>query len=864
MGRKQRYYTQEELDNWEENGKFRAMVKIERFVYQEDNFYILGVAPIKIIQGKPCYNQYGNITVKGYMTEPPRLRQEYMLVGQLVYRQKDGKYEPSYNTIYFGEEIISMEDKTVQRDFLKKILTPAQYTKLYAAFEDPFEIIKNKDKDTLCKASGIKEYTAQKIIDSYFSKIGQGSLLAFIERCQINIGSLSEIINAFGSAEGALFAIKENPYSLLKVKGFGFKKTDAFALKMGISPTSPYRYKALIMYLIEKAPGGQTYVTGDYLQTQVRLFFQEHYIVDVFQTACLQLQREGWLFINEFRTLFASMQNMFIESRIYKELMRLQNAPSILSPVENVEEKLQKIEEKQGFPFTQEQRDTIQMVLDNNVVIITGKGGTGKTSVANGFLNIIPKNELKYCLCALSGRAACRIAEVSGLEASTIHKLLTKSSLSSANVVVLDEATMVETELFYKLIKDIPDGCKLIVMGDIAQLETIGKGNVFGDLLDTISKETKRTVLPVSKLTQIHRQAADSGIIVEAAKVAEGLRITPQFWTGTEKRGIKQDLLLDIFNYDETYKDKSIEKVINYWLESFRELKDIRKIAVLTARRETNTLNVRVLNEQIQQLYNPSDGIKSEIRYRKRIQEKKDDFRVVEKGEKEPEYYIVQFREGDRVMNTRNNYAAISMAPEFDPVMLLHSDNKNYLDTMSYHCRFEKIPIFNGFLGTIEQVSEFGMIINFDAVGRVFIDVADFNDIDLGYASTVHKYQGSECHTVIFAVDRSSGIGGDSALVTRQLVYTGITRAREQCILVTDDDTLEAAIIRNNKVSTKCTLLKRFIEGSVPMPTLEQDKEYADLLEFRRKKRIREEEAQAEWDDMKYSIDEDETFEMLW
>lgn len=855
VGLNTKKYTTEELENWIEAGKLRAKIIPTKYVYVGDNdFYIIAARVPKTIQGKACLGLYWTITIKGHFPDgAPMLRKEYMFVGQLSWDEAR-QYDPFYTCIYLGDEIISMDDVNAQKDYLRRVLTTSQYDKLFSTLKDPFAVLKAGDIETLCKVPGIQQKTAEKLIFRYQEKLEQASLLAFVERCGINLNSFQEIINYFGSAEAAIAKIRENPYSLTEVPGYGFKKTDMFALKMGVNPTSVYRYKALITHLIDTAIGGVTYVKGSWLKEQMAEYLGEYYILETFKNAAMQLRAENKLFFTPDNTLFALMENMFLESRILKEMIRLRDAESILKPIPNeeMETKIRDIEVAQGFTFTDEQRDAIYKVMNNNVLIITGSGGTGKTSVTNGFLNIVDKDELQACLCALSGRAACRISEVSGLEASTIHKLLSTNRLSSANVVVLDEATMVDTTLFYNLVKDIPDGCKFIIMGDIAQLETIGKGNVFGDLLLANSKD-KKNVLPTVRLTKIHRQAATSGIITESFNISRGTHITPALWNGKVKKGEKQDLLLDIFNYDETDREISARKVIDYWEKAYAELKDIKKIAVVTARRANAVLSTQSLNEHIQELYNPAAEGKHEVVFYKTISSKKNDNKLQSNGEQEYKKYAMVLRQGDRVMNLRNNYTALQVLPDIDPLMLLSAETDQYLERLSMTITLPKIAIYNGYLGTVLDVSPNGMIVDFDLIGRVFLTPTDFQDIDLGYASTVHKYQGSECHTVIFAIDKSAGVGFDNSMVTRQLLYTGMTRAREDCIMVADDYTLSFGT-QHDKVGEKQTLLKHFISGALPMPSLEQDVEYADLLEKRRKYKEAERQAQLQWEKEKIKI----------
>ena len=1174
--------TQEDINNMQDEGKLRAIVTITRILFERDNFQIISAAVVNVKQGTPFFssNYRGKktITIKGHFDVLKNAGETCVLVGQLKPAQSN--YPPFYHSYYLGEafEIDTPEE---QHAFLSGILTETQVDNLYKVFPNPFEIIRQKDIKALQKVHGIGEYKAQKIVEKYEQNIHKGVLIAHFQKYDIPQGTIDSIINYYGTAEKALEEIKINPYVLTKVRGIGFAKADKIALRMGIDPNSIYRYKAYIVYALKKlAEQGHTYESGSIFMNDTRNFFGfVEFSADTFKQAMKELKQEKIIYYPDIPkpTFFALRYYFLLESRIYKELWRIQNAPNQTANMQDLDERIADIEQQQGIVFTDEQREAIKTVMNNNLAIITGKAGcvdcdteyfngkqwkkiseytegeqvlqynpetgeasltlpeayikepcdtmwhfetkygldqtlseehrnlvispkgvqkvintvdlvekmnnnqfydrfittfsysgmgldltdeqirvmcaiicdgsfsadrpnnlfcrfhlkkdrkknrlrqllkqanigwkehnsaaqgytdfyftaprreksfteqwykctseqlsivcdevlhwdgaingnrktfsttikqtadfiqfaftsigkratifiqdrrnkerknskyqyktveytvsitdrilcgvttdkrqthtptkavkvtptdltkycftvpndtlvlrrnnkifitknSGKSTVSNGFLKLMPEGS-NPILCALSGRAACRIGEISNIEASTIHRLLPQGSLKdeeeavndsnytdkytgqflSTKIVVLDEATMVDINIFYSLIRMIPDGAKLVLMGDIAQLETVGTGNIFGDLLG--DEKEPMDVFPTARLTKIHRQSAKSAIKTESLKVSNSIPLFHNDYVGVEVRGEQQDLILDIFNYNKQDKEITIKKTLHYWKEAFSKLNDIRKIIVLTGRRNNGTLNTRALNEEIQNIYNPHNPSKAEVILKRRKEEEKTKQSSNGATDEIADSltYITIFREGDRIMNLKNNYRMFTVMPDYDISLLLSSESREYLKNLPLirGGALPITPIFNGYVGTIEQLSNFGMIINFDTVGRVFVPCDLYNNFDLGYASTVHKYQGCECDTVIFTIDESTGI----LLNTRQMVYTGITRAKNKCYLIGDNSSINYAIF-NNKVIKKKTFLKDLLkERIVPISNVE-DEEYYNLLQLREK-----------------------------
>ena len=439
-------------------------------------------------------------------------------------------------------------------------------------------------------------------------------------------------------------------------------------------------------------------------------------------------------------------------------MLRIRDAESDFK-YDGWEGRIKNIEREQGWEFTDEQINGIKMGLEKNVLVISGSAGTGKSTLVNGIITAL--TDYSHVMCALSGRASARLAEVTGETGYTIHRLLgysgagfeyNKEKQLGYDIYILDEISMVDAELFYYLIRAIPSGSKLIMLGDPAQLEAIGCGNVAYDMIQS-------NEIPDILLTKIHRQAAKSAIITNSTAVRHGEQIIDAEWSGTEVRGELQDLVLDCY----LDSSNSFYKVMEYFQRLYAQkdfdILETQVIVPVKKRGDSNTYN---LNNDIQELYNPArDDLKEES------------VMTISSG-------LRIFRVGDKVINTVNNY-------KVEPT------------------------IYNGNIGIIKDITieenEEGdetdvMIIDFVGIGRVSIPKDYWEQLDLAYAITVHKYQGSQSDNIIFNFDFAS-----YGLLSRQLIYTGITRAKKKCYLVCQTGALRYGVAQE-AISRKQTPLQ--------------------------------------------------------
>lgn len=735
----------------------KARVKIIKTLFHDrvSNYAILAVEPTNIEYGVIDLNTWGNFVVKGYIAEIS-LVDTYLIVAKELEPTKWGQ---QFELTYIGISA-DLTDTEKQRIFLEKILSTFQVNNLYNTFDNPFDLIKDENINELTKAKGIGAKVALKIINKYKSTIDFSEAYIELDKYGLTPKMIHKLIELYGSPELTVKKVKENPYVLIDdIDGIGWKKADALALNAGIQVDSPFRIRAFINYFLkEQAEVGNSYESPNNLMYAI----EEHLgdIDDDIIRDTLHNMPELWW--DEEKTRIGLLIYRELEQNITNEFIRLMKAPVDFN-IDGWEEIIKETEKSQGWEFTDEQLEGIQTILKNPVSLITGYGGTGKSSIVKGMLNVL--HRYNFAQCALSGKAASRLSEVTGAEGYTIHRLLaygfgnpfgfTKYDPLPFKIIILDELSMVGGHLFYSLIQAIADGSKLIMIGDVGQLESIGSLNLINDVLHS-------GVIPTITLTKIHRQAQKSAIITESINIRNGIEIIPYGFVGKDIRGELEDLELDI--YDD--KILSLEKIINQFSDKMPLVKNIMEIQIITPMKYRGEVCTLKLNRIIQNSYNAFDPSKREIELRAKTDHS----------------YIL--REGDKVINVRNNYKTLS----------------TYGETT---------PIFNGNMGIIKEIDiiEGIMIIDFLFIGEIIIERENWDSIELGYAITIHKSQGSEYEVCIVAgVDYSA-----FTMLTKELIYTGITRSKKYCVLVAENSALRYAIGQSN-ISTKKTFLKEFLQ----------------------------------------------------
>ena len=549
----------------------------------------------------------------------------------------------------------------------------------------------------------------------------------------------------------------------------GWKKADEIALRADGDIYGVNRIKAYIKYCLEnKANDGFSYISTDTLMDELVANLGEE-IPDLKIAEAIHDLGEDELWWDEKKENIGLRKYYNLEKHIAEELIRLRDAENKFK-YDGWEETIKHIQQVQGWEYTEQQYKGIETVLKNNVTVITGYGGTGKSSIAKGMLQIL--NHYSSALCALSGKAAVRLAEVSGQQGSTIHSLLAYPSPQDEiaktrqnfgyndinqlpqDIIIVDEGSMIDARLYYYLLRSIQTGSKLVILGDAGQLEPIGNGNVFADLI-------KSDEIPVVVLDKIHRQAAKSGIITDSIKLRKGIQILDKDETGEFIHGELKDFVIDAFSDS----SNTYYEVLKYFQKELAEVGNIMDVQILSPVKTRGSACTWELNNALQELYNPKADNKKEI--------------AVKYGKDR----IGILREGDKVICTKNNRKLFNMDTE------------------------EICTVFNGNMGIIRSISsdQESIIVDFENIGGVYISIDFFINIELGMAISAHKSQGSQWKRVIVAIDFSA-----YALLTRELVYTAVTRAEEKNILVCQTSALRYAI-GNERISIKLTHLPKLL-----------------------------------------------------
>ena len=689
------------------------------------------------------------------------------------------KYGDTYELVYISKCIdISSKDK--QKEFLKNVLNENLVDKLFDEYDDVIKLLEERDVKSLMKIKGIGNQVALKMIDEYEESKDYSSIYMELGQLGLTHTFIKKLVDFYHSPDTVIDVVRNNPYDLVRVDGVGFKKADEVACKVGIGQYDIRRIKGFLLHhLNEQGEAGKSYLNYQELMKALydTLGFVPEEVVNA--TAKQMIDNED-VVVLENGTKIALKRFYDLEKNIMNELLRLQIGrikviesdsnefeselhkdyiPKSFN-IGNWETIIQRVEEEQGFTFTDEQKAAIKLSLDNHVMALTGLAGAGKTSTANGICSLY--DNYNILACALSGKASVRITEATGLPASTIHRELSyqngqfmfnKDNKLAVDIVLIDEATMINGTLFLSLLEAIPTGAKVIIMGDVQQLTPIGNCQVFADILDS-------NVLPVVKLTKPHRQALMSGIIPTSIKVANQEQIFGNNFEGNEILGELKDMELDITSSKESMSDT----IINHFQTEMAKYNDIMEVQVCVPMRLKGELSCYNLNTKIQNIYNPKFNDSKEIEI------------LLEKKNEDTKKYLI--RVGDKVLNTKNNYKCTNVEGD-------------------------TTPVFNGNIGIVKEIEDNGYCtIDFVGIGEVVFSKTDSKNLELAYACTVHKMQGSGFTSTIVGMDTSSFIMNNS-----ELLYTAITRAKKYCVLVGNNYAISKAI-QTKEVKTKQTFLR--------------------------------------------------------
>ena len=631
--------------------------------------------------------------------------------------------------------------------------------------KDTFRIIE-EEPERLAEIKGISERKAMEIADQVNAKRDLRQAMIFLQQYGITMTLAVKIYNKYGNDVYGI--LKENPYRMADdIDGVGFRTADEIASKIGIRTDSDFRIRSGIIYALQQASGeGHTYLpmgeltkrASDLLDISPE-YIEKHYM-NLAMDRKIVMQQEGdmaQIYSNVYYYMEANTASLL------KQLDVNYDVPDI-----EIEAALRKIEKKTNMSLDEHQVEAVKEAARNGLLIITGGPGTGKTTTINTIIKYFEMEGMDIFLAAPTGRAAKRMSETTGFEARTIHRMLELNGGVEGNagferndtnpletdVIIIDEMSMVDISLMYSLLKAIAAGTRLILVGDVNQLPSVGAGSVLKDIIDS---ECFHTV----KLTKIFRQASTSSIIVNAHKINKG-----------------EPVALDNKNRDFFFlKRYDADQIINVTLQLVKEKMpryveaDEFDIQVLTPMR-TGLLGVERLNTILQMYLNPPD-----------------------KRKREKEFRGVIFREGDKVMQVKNNYQL------------------EWEIRTKYGLSIDKgTGIFNGDTGIIEEINDFAetMTISFDEGKMVEYSFKNLEELEHAYAVTIHKSQGSEYPAVVIPL-----LSGPQMLLNRNLLYTAVTRAKKCVTIVGNDETFNM-MIQNNIEAKRYTGLKaRLQEGTI-------------------------------------------------
>ena len=626
---------------------------------------------------------------------------------------------------------------------------------------DTFRIIE-EEPERLAEVKGISERKAMEIADQVNEKRDLRQAMIFLQQYGITMNLAVKVYQQYGQEVYGI--IRENPYRLADdIEGVGFRTADEIAVRVGIRMDSDFRIRSGILYVLLRASTeGHTYLPEEELtrRTGQLLEVGEEQIEKQYMD--LAIERKIIMKQGENQTQIYAASFYYMEANTATMLKQLNVSYDV--PDLEIEERVRRIEKQTGMELDEHQMTAVKEAVRNGLLIITGGPGTGKTTTINTIIKYFEMEGLDIFLAAPTGRAAKRMSETTGFEARTIHRMLelnggvdgaagferNEQNPLETDVVIIDEMSMVDISLMHALLKAVAVGTRLILVGDVNQLPSVGPGSVLRDIIR--SHECN-----VVMLTKIFRQASTSDIIVNAHKINQGEEVT------------LDNKSMDFFFLKRYDADVIISVVLQLIKQKLPKFVDATPydIQVLTPMRK-GLLGVERLNGILQRYLNPPSPQK-----------------------REKEHGDILFREGDKIMQTRNNYQL------------------EWEIRTKYGLSVDKgTGVFNGDMGIVREINDFAetMTVEFDEGRMVEYPYKLLDELELAYAITIHKSQGSEYPAVVIPL-----LSGPSMLMNRNLLYTAVTRARKCVTLVGNEVTFEQMVqntSQQKRYSGLCDRLK--------------------------------------------------------
>ncbi len=675
-----------------------------------------------------------------------------------------------------GWETTAPKDKMAMERYLAsgaiKGIGPALAARIVRHFGDKTFAVMEREPERLAEIKGITDRKAMEIYEQFREKQGMRAAMLYLQRYGISTNLSVKLYKRYG--EGLQTVLEQNPYRIVEdISGVGFKTADEIAIRMGIAMNSEYRIRAGILHALYLASqSGHVYLPEEELFRYVmellgvELEQLEHQVTELILEKKL-IVRESGKEPNPSQKHVYLAPYYFSECAVARMLHDLNVAYDV--PLVRVQNRMKQISAELTVSLDEIQEQAVYEAMRSGLFVLTGGPGTGKTTTINAIIRLFELEGMDICLAAPTGRAAKRMTEATGMEARTIHRMLEVAHIAEgedgghgmfgrneehpleADVVIIDEMSMVDMHLMLALLKAVPIGCRLILVGDSHQLPSVGPGNVLKDIMDSGS-------FSVVRLTKIFRQAEESDIVLNAHKINAGQSIALD--------NKSKDFFL-LKRYDPTVIQSVVLKLVRDKLPKYVEA-TAYDVQVLTPMRK-GELGVETMNRILQKYLNPEDPAKAEYETRGLI-----------------------FREGDKVMQVRNNYQL------------------EWEVRSKYGIPVESgMGIYNGDMGVIRNINRYAeeMEVVFDENHVVMYPFAQLEDLEHAYAVTIHKSQGSEYPAVVLPL-----LTGPRVLMNRNLLYTAVTRASKCVSIVGSEETVRRMIVNENEQKRYTGLCERIRE----------------------------------------------------
>lgn len=693
----------------------------------------------------------GDATIVGYAP--------FINIGETINVEGDWVYHPVYGEQleFTNMSLVVPTDLNGIEKYLSSGLIPYIGPKTAKRIVEKFGLdsldIIQYNPERLKEIDGIGDKKLKKIVEAFEEQGELRNIMVFLQQYGITANYGIKIYKKYG--KDTVNIISENPYRLAEdIYGIGFKTADKIAQNMGISLESPYRIEGGIRYTINRFAGnGHSYVP------MAELIESSSFLLEIgenlIESSIRDLAIKGVLHImnKDDETIVYYTPYHIAENNVARKVVELSRVELEKLNI-NMERAIATIEGEDGIVFADRQREAIEESISNGVMVMTGGPGTGKTTIINAIIKIFEDEGLVVHLAAPTGRAAKRMTETTGKEAKTIHRLLEYSYMEEdmafglneespleTDLLIIDEASMIDIILMNNLLKALVPGTRLILVGDVDQLPSVGAGNVLKDIIES-------KVVKVVELNEIFRQAEESMIVVNAHRINKG-----------------EYPHLNVKNKDFFFiRENKAQNIVNIILDlcktrlpDFYKIDFLKDIQILTPMKKGD-VGINALNKHLQETLNPKTFGKPEKQIGDEI-----------------------FRVGDKVMQIKNNYST-----EWEIVKDGAIVEKGE-------------GVYNGDFGYILDICEdtSSLKVLFDEEKEVEYSFSELDELKLSYATTVHKSQGSEFPIVIMPI-----YWGPPMLLTRNLLYTAITRAKNLVVLVGEEKYLRS-MIANNKITKR-------------------------------------------------------------